>query len=44
MTKPRVEGFCDPEFSKLEEIFVKSIESGFDDGAGFALKLKVKKF
>ena len=39
MTKPRVEGFCDPEFSKLEEIFVKSVESGFDDGAGFALSL-----
>ena len=43
MTKPRVEGFCDPEFSKLEEIFVKSVESGFDDGAGFALEVEGKE-
>ena len=43
MTKPLVEGFCDPEFSKLEEIFVKSVESGFDDGAGFALEVEGKE-
>ena len=34
MTKPIVEGFCDPAFSSLEEIFAKAINSGFDDGAG----------
>ena len=43
MMKPRVEGFCDTEFSKLEEIFVKSVESGFDDGAGFALEVEGKE-
>ena len=43
MTKPLVDGFCEPEFSKLEDIFVKSIQSGFDDGAGFALEVEGKE-
>ena len=42
MTKPSVEGFCDPKFSKLEDIFAKAIKSGFDDGAGFALEIEGK--
>ena len=42
MTKPIVEGFCDPAFSSLEEIFAKAIKSGFDDGAGFALEVEGK--
>ena len=40
MTKPLVDGFCEPEFSELEDIFVKSIQSGFDDVAGFALEVE----
>ena len=43
MTKPIVEGFCDPAFSSLEEIFAKAIKSGFDDGAGFALEVEGKE-
>ena len=43
MTKPSVEGFCDPKFSKLEDIFAKAIKSGFDDGAGFALEIEGKE-
>ena len=43
MTKPLVEGFCNPEFSKLEDIFAKAIKSGFDDGAGFALEVEGKE-
>ena len=43
MTKPIVEGFCDPAFSSLEEIFAKAIKSGFDDGAGFALEIEGKE-
>ena len=43
MTKPVVEGFCDSEFSELEIIFAKAIESGFDDGAGFALEVDGKE-
>ena len=43
MTKPLVEGFCEPEFSKLKDIFVKSIQSGFDDGAGFSLEVEGKE-
>ena len=33
MTVAKVEGFCDPKFSKLGDIFFKAIKSGFDDGA-----------
>ena len=43
MTKPIVEGFCDSEFSELESIFAKAIQSGFDDGAGFALEVDGKE-
>ena len=43
MTKPVVEGFCDSEFSELESIFAKAIQSGFDDGAGFALEVDGKE-
>ena len=43
MTKSLVEGFCDPKFSKLEDIFAKAIKSGFDDGAGFALEVDGKE-
>ena len=43
MTKPVVEGFCHSEFSELEIIFAKAIESGFDDGAGFALEVDGKE-
>ena len=38
MTKPIIEGFCNPEFAELEKIFSKAIQSGFDDGAGFSLE------
>ena len=40
MTVAKVEGFCDPKFSKLGDIFSKAIKSGFDDGAAL-LKLKM---
>jgi hypothetical protein len=43
MTKPLVEGFCEPAFSELKDIFVKSIQSGFDDGAGFSLEVEGKE-
>ena len=40
MTKPKVEGFCDPKFSKLGDIFSKAIKSGFDDGAALSLEIE----
>lgn len=43
MTKPIVEGFCNPEFAELEKIFSKAIQSGFDDGAGFSLEVEGKE-
>ncbi len=43
MNKPSVDGFCDPEFSELEDIFSKAVKSGFDDGAGFSLEVEGKE-
>ena len=43
MTKPIIEGFCNPEFAELEKIFSKAIQSGFDDGAGFSLEVEGKE-
>ena len=40
MTVAKVEGFCDPKFSKLGDIFSKSIKSGFDDGAALSLEIE----
>ena len=39
MTVAKVEGFCDPKFSKLGDIFSKAIKSGFDDGAALSCLL-----
>ena len=40
MTVAKVEGFCDPKFSKLGDIFSKAIKSGFDDGAALSLEIE----
>ena len=43
MKNPQIEGFCNPEFSDLEDIFSQAIKSGFDDGAGFSLEIDGKE-
>ena len=40
MTAPKVEGHCDPKFSKLADIFSASIKSGFDDGGSLCLEIE----
>ena len=40
MTAPKVEGHCDPKFSKLADIFSASIKSGFDDGGSLCLEVE----
>ena len=42
MSDVNLTGYCEPRFSKIEDIFKESLESGFDTGASIAIELEGK--